>query len=699
MILPIEEQIQHVQIAQVSLAPGLEVAVELLGNATDRALAQPAPQWRAVEAPPTPKAPTRSAPPWAHSRFSTPPAAAELPPTVVPPTQKFAGLLLNGYLQHVARQGSNKAPHRCLWWRSRHLIAPKQARITSSFIRTLGGILFMALTSSRLRCPMNILINKYREHAVPLICLSVLVCLFITSQITLRDFPNSADEYSYLISAKLFSAGRLSVPSPSHQKFYDFAHIINDGQFYGKYSPGWPFFLMFGEFLGFPWVINMIFAVLTLVVTYSLARELFSEKIAKISLLLMATNSYFLFNSSSYFSHTSSQFFLLLFVYFYLKRLKTEKSGGWFLLGIILGISFLIRQLEAVVFGFCIFIHYIYFVLRNKKACSGEIVKGYSGFPVEKDPPRSTRRSRREQLSTNAKSEKIRKNRALRGELKRSAHKPVSALKHLVKWGLFLSGFSLLFGIFLTYNYLQTGDPFLLPFIKYDPGDKLGFHYPYMTSLKSAIMDNIIYRIIHLNLWVPFCFVFMFLALFSSERYSKEYVYLMVTLFISILFAYFFYVFHPGNQYGPRYLYSSSFTIFILMAIGIEKIMTSKWYGYRWVLPGILTLNIGLFIYVSVLFANQVDMRMELYNKVKEAHISNAIVFLESPSGFMPVQDLTRNGIYFNNSVLFVKNFHQENRILMEDFPLRKYYLWRCEDRSINCTLKRIEKNFEVTKE
>jgi hypothetical protein len=63
------------------------------------------------------------------------------------------------------------------------------------------------------------------------------------------------------------------------------------------------------------------------------------------------------------------------------------------------------------------------------------------------------------------------------------------------------------------------------------------------------------------------------------------------------------------------------------MAIGIEKIMTSKWYGYRWVLPGILTLNIGLFIYVSVLFANQVDMRMELYDKVKEAHISNTIVF------------------------------------------------------------------------
>ena len=152
---------------------------------------------------------------------------------------------------------------------------------------------------------MDIMINKYSKHTIPLICLSVLVGVFITSQITLRDFPNSGDEYSYLISAKLFSVGKLSVPSPNHKEFYDTFHIINDGKFYGKYSPGWPFFLMFGEFLGFPAIINMIFAILTLVVMYRLARELFSERIARISLLLMATNSYFLFNSSSFFPHAS----------------------------------------------------------------------------------------------------------------------------------------------------------------------------------------------------------------------------------------------------------------------------------------------------------------------------------------------------------------------------------------------------------
>ena len=106
--------------------------------------------------------------------------------------------------------------------------------------------------------------DKYCKHTVLLTCLWVLVCGFFTSQITLRNFPNSGDEYSYLISAKLFSDGKLSVPSPHHRKFFDFNHIVNDGKFYGKYSPGWPFFLMFGELLGFPGLVNVVFAVLTL---------------------------------------------------------------------------------------------------------------------------------------------------------------------------------------------------------------------------------------------------------------------------------------------------------------------------------------------------------------------------------------------------------------------------------------------------
>ena len=192
------------------------------------------------------------------------------------------------------------------------------------------------------------------RHKLRFFCsvfLFVLVSIIFTSQLTLRNFPNSADEYSYLISAKLFAAGKLSVPSHIHKEFFNFIHIINDGDFYGKYTPGWPFFLMLGEKVNFPIISNLLFALFTIILIYFLAKDLFSENVARITLFLMATNSYFIFNSSSYFSHSSVLFFLLLFVFLYLRLNGSSSVRLWFMLGIILGIAFIIRPLDAVVFG------------------------------------------------------------------------------------------------------------------------------------------------------------------------------------------------------------------------------------------------------------------------------------------------------------------------------------------------------------
>ncbi|MFC1669815.1 ArnT family glycosyltransferase [Spirochaetota bacterium] len=465
------------------------------------------------------------------------------------------------------------------------------------------------------------MIDKYCNSKILIACIWVLLCGFFTSQLTLRDFPNSGDEYSYLISAKLFSDGKLSVPSPRNKKFYDLFHIINDGKFYGKFSPGWPFFLMFGVLIGFPGIVNVLFAVLTLVVMYGLAREIFSEKTANISLILMATSPYFILNSSSYFSHPSSLFFNVLFVYLYFKNLQREKRFYFLLSGIILGISFLIRQLDAVVIAFCLFIHYIYFFRINNKIIKEEISR----------------------------------------------------------WLLYLSGFLFIFGIFLIYNYLQTGDSLLTPFNKHRPYEKLGLSYPYFESFKWAIKNNIFYRFVRLNIWIPFCFVFIFPVLFFSKRFNREYLYLMIGIFASILLAYFFWLFNPVNQYGPRYLYSSLFAIILLMAVGIEDVMARKWKGSKFILPGTVIINMGLFIFFSFQFHSQVNMRMTLYDEVKKRDISNAIVFLNSPSGSMHVLDLTRNGIYFNNQVLYVRNIPGFNRLIMDEYPGRKFYLWKSD--------------------
>lgn len=474
-----------------------------------------------------------------------------------------------------------------------------------------------------------------------------IVSIFFTNQIVLRDFPNSGDEYSYLISAELFSVGKLSVPSPKHREFFDFYHVINDGKFYSKYSPGWPFFLMFGKIIRFPMIINLIFGVLTLIVVYLIGKELFSEKIARLALLLMAISPFFIFNSASYFSHSSTLFFLSLFAYIYFKNLKSDKNVNWFSMGIIMGISFNIRQLEAIVIGACFLVHYIFVAIKSK-----------------------------------------------------------TSIKPIKKCLLFLAGFLILFGIFLLYNYLQTGNPFLMPFTKYNPRDKfLAFNNEYLNSFSWSLKNNLLKRSLYLNIWIPLCFLFMFIALCSK----KEYKYLMLAIFLFLLIAYVFYARSGVNQYGPRYLYSSSFAIFLLMGVGFEKLNNKKIFDF--VLLIIIILNLGFFVYASSLFHAQINERMEVYDKVKTQNISNAIVFLNCSrnsmcSGTMPAMDLTRNRIYFNNPVLYVHDLGKRNIVLMEDFPNRDYYSWNCQEikfnyikfldfweaENVNCKITEIEK-------
>src|SRR6185503_8855109 len=133
---------------------------------------------------------------------------------------------------------------------------------------------------------------------------------------TLRNFPNSGDEYSYYVSAEIFARGRLSVPSPPSREFFDFTHVINDGKFYGKYPPGWPALLAVGVRLGVPWLVNPLIGALTLLVIDRLARRHFSPAVATTALLMCAANPYFIFTSASYFSHSSCLLFTTLFLHF-----------------------------------------------------------------------------------------------------------------------------------------------------------------------------------------------------------------------------------------------------------------------------------------------------------------------------------------------------------------------------------------------
>lgn len=481
-----------------------------------------------------------------------------------------------------------------------------------------------------------------------IIAISALLIIF-TNQATLKDFPNSADEYVYLTMAKTFSQGKLSVSSPQNKEFFDFFHIINDGKFYGKYPPGWPLFLSLGVLIKFPMIINLLFAILTLLIIYFITKEIgYSAKTANTVLLLMSINPYFIFNSASYFSHSSALFFSSLSAYIYIKNLKSSKISNFFLLGITLGILFNIRLLDSAIILSCLLGHYLYTKVKYK-----------------------------------------------------------APLKHEIKHSLlFLAGFLIFLIIFFLYNYLQTGNSFLMPFTKYNVNDKLGFNNGYSHSFSWALYSNLFERLIQLTIWIPFSTILIsFYFLKKKENRGKEYLLLLILILFFI--TYFFYAKEAGNQYGPRYLYSSSFTLFILTALGINQFLNKI---RKIILFIVIISNLMLTVIVSPIVYSEVNQRTALYRYVEDNQISNAIVFLDCflCSGKMPAKDLTRNDIYFNNNVLYINSYGKENIRLMRQYPERQHYSWQCEDiktkhyrfidiwisQNINCSLEKMDDQY-----
>src|SRR3989338_608040 len=453
------------------------------------------------------------------------------------------------------------------------------------------------------------------------IVLSALLIIF-TNQVVLQDFPNSGDEYSYLISANLFAQGKLAESSPPNKEFFDFFHVINDGKFYSKYPPGWPFLLSIGVIAGSTMLVNLAIAILSILVIYFICNEFFSGKVAKIAVLLTIISPYFLFNSASYFSHSASLLLFAICTYFYFKAQKSQKLIYWALIGLGVGAILNIRPLDAALFAIALIIHSA-LQLRAQKELIKEII----------------------QLAK--------------------------------KFAVFAVGVAILLAVFLAYNFAQTQDPFLMPFSKYNPYDTLGFSENF--SLQNAIENNLMQRSWMLNIWTPFCYLLILLAILRVKNSNSSFLLLLLS---ALLAGYFFYFSPGGNQYGPRYLYSAAFVIFILGAQAIAALKKNA--GI--LLIGLLLANIVVFSFMANIFHTQIEERTELYDLIESQKISNSIVFLNCPffcSGTIPALDLTRNGTTFDQSAIYVHDRGAENVKIMDQYQAREYYRWSCNPKII----------------
>lgn len=164
-------------------------------------------------------------------------------------------------------------------------------------------------------------LNNSKKEKI-FLCLAFILCfILITCSYfaVLEDFPLSSDEYSYIFQGEILASGRLYAPSPPLPQSFKSANILSGEKWFSKYTIGLPLLLLPGIMLNVPFVINALFASLSLLLIYFITKELFGKKPAFLSVFLSLLSPVYLLMAGTYFPHTAAGFFILFLIYYILK--------------------------------------------------------------------------------------------------------------------------------------------------------------------------------------------------------------------------------------------------------------------------------------------------------------------------------------------------------------------------------------------
>ncbi len=172
----------------------------------------------------------------------------------------------------------------------------------------------------------------------------------LLSQTVFERLPHLEDEVAYLYQARIFARGDIVIDSPETSRIFWQPFIVDrGGNRFSKYTPGWSAQLALGILMGEYWVINAFFALLTVAVTYRLAREIFNPQAGVIAAALFAFSPMALLLNATLMSHTSALFWTTLFLYAYWRLERGRHATRWGLLGgLALGALVATRPLTAV---------------------------------------------------------------------------------------------------------------------------------------------------------------------------------------------------------------------------------------------------------------------------------------------------------------------------------------------------------------
>jgi hypothetical protein len=326
----------------------------------------------------------------------------------------------------------------------------------------------------------------------------------------LDHMPHVQDSVVYNFEAALLSKGKLFAPAPPNPPSFDFNFlVVRDGKWFGQYPLGYPLLLAAGHVIGAPWVIPPLVGACVLVLTYLIARELFSRKVAAVSCLLAFFSPFFQVNAPNFMSHSTASLYLALGILLLIRscsggEVRRQTPCG-FLAGLSLGLLFNTRPLNALP------VLAIAAAVLLWCACIGRT--------------------------------------------------------RFTAVALFLLGVAMNVALLLLMNYATMGHPFRAAYAVC--GSAVSFFgpdYPLGVALLHYYTSMTLFVMVIFG-WPPFFTLAFFLCFFCIARKNAWSVVLCLIFFTMTLANLFFSTMSsPGHMYGPRYVYEPFF-IFIILAV------------------------------------------------------------------------------------------------------------------------------------
>ncbi len=164
--------------------------------------------------------------------------------------------------------------------------------------------------------------------------------------------PHLEDEVTFLFQARTIAAGRLLAPAPTRPEFFEIPFTLTrDGQWFGKYPPGYPAVLALGVLAGQPWLLNPAAAALCVGLTYLAGRRLYGPTTGLLAAALLTSSPLFLLHAGSFMSHVVALHWALLFLLLFAVVRERRSALAALAAGTVLGLLFLSRPSTAIAVG------------------------------------------------------------------------------------------------------------------------------------------------------------------------------------------------------------------------------------------------------------------------------------------------------------------------------------------------------------